>query len=118
MEMPVGVHGGSVEGDVRSERFGRGAAVVGGGVRLLAYPEICVQSPPELGCVLSRVGFGTEQMNRDVRLLANHPTVVWLRRDVEQIAGSQLDDVSVVEGRRRRARHHQADVLDGATGRT
>ena len=58
---------------------------------------------------------GAEEMNRDVRLVADYPTVVRHGWNVKQVACTQLDDVAVVEGRRRRTRHDQSDVSNNAT---
>ena len=60
---------------------------------------------------------GAKEMNRDVRLIADNPTVVRHGWNVKQVACTQLDDVVVVERRRRRTRHDQSDVFDSATRR-
>src|SRR5215207_2627141 len=59
---------------------------------------------------------GAEEVERDVRLVADHPAIVRLGRDVEQLAGPELDHPAVSERRRRGARQHEAHVLHGASG--
>lgn len=44
-----------------------------------------------------RVVIGTEKVQRDVRDVSDHPTVVRLRRNVEQFSRPQLDHTAVAE---------------------
>ena len=61
-----------------------------------------------------RVLFGAEKMQRNVRLIANDPAVMRYRRNVKELARSQLDDASIIEGSRRGAGEHQSNVLNVA----
>src|SRR5689334_14133294 len=56
----------------------------------------------------------TEEVQRDVRLVADDPAVVWRGGDVEQLAGAELVDGAVVERDGGGAGEHQPDVLDRA----
>ena len=45
----------------------------------------------------------THEVKRYILLLPDHLAVVWGRRDMEEAPGCQLDDLPVIEGRRRDA---------------
>ena len=60
----------------------------------------------------------TEEVKRQIGLLADDPAVVWHRSDVQQVAGAQLVDLTVLELRGGDAGQHQAHVLHGAAGQT
>src|SRR5687768_5120130 len=60
-----------------------------------------------------RVMVGAEEMQRHIRLVADHPAVV-AGRDVKEVAGAHLDHPAVVHRRRRAARHDHSDMLDQA----
>src|SRR5438105_558528 len=54
---------------------------------------------------------GAKEVERDIRLVADHPAVVsW--RDVENVAGAHLEYAAVVHRRRGAAGHDHADMLD------
>ena len=55
-------------------------------------------------------------MQRNIRQLTDHPTVVWYRRDVKELACSQLENPPIVESGCRGAGQHEANVLDPAAG--
>src|SRR6476619_4380986 len=57
---------------------------------------------------------GTDEVDRDVRFVADDPAVVRDGRDVERLAGPELDDPAVGEGRRRGAGQDEPDVLHRA----
>lgn len=63
---------------------------------------------------LPRVVIRPEEVERDVRLIADHPTVVRRRGDVEQLARAHLDDRPIVERCCCRAGDYHPDVLDAA----
>src|SRR6185369_13277153 len=63
---------------------------------------------------LFRILLRAQQVKRYIRLVANHPAVVRLRRNVEVRPGRQIVDPAVVERRRGMAREDDAQVLDTA----
>src|SRR5262245_61777522 len=65
-----------------------------------------------------RVMIRSEKMQGHVRLVADHPTVVGDRRDVEQRAGGEIDRRAVGQGRYRMAGDDESNVLDLTQRRT
>src|SRR5262245_1636115 len=63
-----------------------------------------------LGILLS-----ARKMKRDIRLVADNPTVMRNRGNVENIASAQWNDASIVKCSRRLARQDKADMFDRAT---
>src|ERR1700686_2848645 len=61
-----------------------------------------------------RVVISTEGMQRHVGLITEHPRVVRLGRDVEQVSGAQFDHPAVRECRGGSAGDDEPDVLDVA----
>jgi hypothetical protein len=59
-----------------------------------------------------RVVISAEEMQRHVGLITEHPRVVRLGRDVEQVPGAHLDHPAVRECRGGSAGDDEADVLD------
>ena len=64
-----------------------------------------MKSPSELrslhclvGAALLGVMVGSEKVQGDVGLIADHPAVMRHRRDVEQLSRAQLKDTSILEG--------------------
>jgi len=55
-------------------------------------------------------------MQRDIWLIANHPAVVRYWRNVKKLARSQLKYASTVEGHRRCAGQHQANMFNITPG--
>jgi hypothetical protein len=51
----------------------------------------------------------------NIWLISHYPAVVGNLRDEKQLARPKLEDTSVLQRRRCRARHHQPDVSDRAT---
>lgn len=68
----------------------------------------------QLSDCLPGVRSGTQEVQRNVRLFANHPAVMRLGRNVEKIAGLHFRYPTIGERRRRASRHHHADVLHRA----
>jgi hypothetical protein len=64
-----------------------------------------------------RVLFGTEKVERDVRLIADDPTIVRDWRNVEKIAGFEFNHATVIERNGCSSGKNQADMFDGATRR-
>src|SRR6266404_3436364 len=62
---------------------------------------------------LVRVLLGAHQVQRDVRLIADHPAVV-SGRDVEDVASFHLDHAAIVHGGDRSSGDHNAYMLDVA----
>jgi hypothetical protein len=54
---------------------------------------------------------GSKKVEGDVWLRADNPTVMWYRRNVKQIACSQLEYCTIVERGRRSARQDKTDML-------
>src|SRR3989449_5886339 len=50
-------------------------------------------------------------MERDVWFVANHPTIVRCRRDIEELPGPKFDDAPIVEGGGGAAAQHQTEML-------
>src|SRR5688500_2757905 len=53
-------------------------------------------------------------MDRDIRLVADHPAVVWVRRNVENVARAKLDHLAAVHRRGGTAGYDPPDMLDRA----
>src|SRR3712207_1513689 len=64
-----------------------------------------------------RITVGPEEVERDVRLVADDPTVVRRRRDVEDTAGREVEHLAPGHRGDGVARDDEADVLDLAEGR-
>ena len=90
-------------------------------LRIFSHTPILPHSHTEkdiylLGRALLGVVVCAQEVQRDVRLLAHHPTVVRCWRDVKEIAGVEFNDAAVVEGGRRGAGKHHAHVFYRAVG--
>jgi hypothetical protein len=48
--------------------------------------------------MLLRVSLCAYEVQGHIRLIADNPTVVWHRRDIEGFATAQLDNLPIVEG--------------------
>src|SRR5262245_11944059 len=57
---------------------------------------------------------GAEEVERNVRLVADDPAVVWNGRDMKDHAGRELDDRAVLHRCRRGAGEDEPNVLDVA----
>src|SRR5262249_5915676 len=68
---------------------------------------------PSDGQALLGVRVGAKKMQRHIRLVADHPTVVRILRYVEQLAGTQLEHPAIVERGRGNAGENEPDVLHG-----
>jgi hypothetical protein len=51
-------------------------------------------------------------MKRNIGLVADNPTVMWDRWNVEEIASAQWNDLSVIKCGRRLASKNEADMFD------
>src|SRR6266566_5769239 len=67
-------------------------------------------------CATRGIVIGPKEMQRDIWLIANHPAVVRYWRNVKKLARSQLKYASTVEGHRRRAGQHQANMFNITPG--
>jgi len=81
-------------------------------VRRLRTARAIVVNRPYLGVMI-----GAKKMQRNVRLIANDPAVVRHRRNVKELARSQLDHAPIIERSRRSAGEHQANALNVAASR-
>src|SRR5271155_2947802 len=80
---------------------------------LKSQPSSLVFKPHTLFLLL-RIFVRTHKMQRDIRLIADHPTIV-PRRNIEDIARFHLDDAAIVHRSRSPPRNHQADMFHHAT---
>jgi hypothetical protein len=67
--------------------------------------------------LFGRVLFGAEKMKRDVRLISDDPTIVRDWRNVEKIAGFELDHSTIVERNGCSSGNNQANVFNRTTCR-
>jgi hypothetical protein len=67
--------------------------------------------------LFGRVLFGAEKVKRDVRLIADDPAIVRDGRNVEKIAGFELDHSTIIERNCCSSGKDKADVFDRATRR-
>src|ERR671919_2812777 len=58
-----------------------------------------------------------QKMQRHIRLVAHHPAVMRIGRDVEQVSRAQFDHAAISERSGRCAGEDESDVLDGAPTR-
>src|SRR5438132_8962577 len=67
-------------------------------------------------CATRGIVIGPKEMQRDIWLIANHPAVVRYWRNVKKLARSQLKYASTLEGHRRCAGQHQANMFNITPG--
>src|SRR5262245_60447857 len=59
-----------------------------------------------------RILFSAEKVQRNIRLIANNPAIVWHRRNVKEFACFQLDHATVIKCNCSRSRENEPDMFN------